>query len=143
MKKEWIVIMLVILFLGVSTASFAEEGMDMDMNKQGGMMQQGGGMMRQGMMGKGMMGMGQGMCPMCSSMMKSMSAAQLVSTGDGGFVILMGNKLTKYDKNLNVVKEVELKVDQEGMMKMIKDCPMCKMMKEKKGEKKEMKMEHQ
>ena len=67
-----------------------------------------------GMMGKGMMG---GMCSM-------MSSKQMVAVGDG-IVVLAGNKLIKYDKNLNVVKEVEIKADKEGMGG---GCPMMKMM---------------
>jgi hypothetical protein len=68
-----------------------------------------------GMMGKGMMG--GGMCSM-------MSGKQMVAVGDG-IVVLSGNKLIKYDKNLNVVKEVEIKADKEGMDG---GCPMMKMM---------------
>ena len=33
----------------------------------------------------------------------------LIATSDGGVVILMGGKLAKYDKELNLVKEVEMK----------------------------------
>ena len=70
--------------------------------------------------GKGMMGL----CPM----MKSMMGRSIVATSDGGIVVVMGNKLTKYDKDLNVAKEVELKMDMEGMKKMMGEmmekCPM-------------------
>ena len=59
-------------------------------NNQGGMM---GG---QGMMGKGKMG-GMGMHP------------TVVATSDGGVVVLMGNKLAKYDSSLTLIKEVEMK----------------------------------
>ena len=74
-----------------------------------------------GMMGHGMMQSGMGMmCPMMK-----MGEPQMVSVGDG-VVILIGNKLIKYDKNLNVVKEVEIKVDMEAMKKMMmkEGCPM-------------------
>lgn len=67
-----------------------------------------------GMMGKGMMQM--------------MAKKQLVATEDGGVVLLLGNKLVKYDKKLNLVKEVELNIDTEGIRKMMKEmmknCPM-------------------
>ena len=59
------------------------------MGKQGMM---GGDMMGPGMMGKGMMG---------GMMMKSMMEKTMVATSDGGIIVLAGNKLTKYDKDLN------------------------------------------
>jgi len=53
-------------------------------------------------------------------MMKhGMGGPSLVATSDGGVVVLSGCTLTKYDKNLKEVKEVQLKC---GMMK--KGCPM-------------------
>lgn len=33
-------------------------------------------------------------------------ASSIVATSDGGVVVLVGNKIVKYDKNLNLVKEV-------------------------------------
>jgi hypothetical protein len=59
------------------------------------------GMMGQGMIGKGMMG--------------SMMEKKIIATQDGGVVIWAGNKLIKYDKDLKLVKEVELKVDMGQM----------------------------
>ena len=53
-----------------------------------------------------------------------MMERSVVATSDGGVVVAMGNKLTKYDKDLNVVKESELKMDMEGMQRMMKNCPM-------------------
>ena len=55
---------------------------------------------RQGMMGgkkMGMMGPKGGMHP------------TIVATSDGGVVVLMGNRLVKYDSALNLVKEAEMK----------------------------------
>lgn len=55
---------------------------------------------------------------------------QMVATNDGGVVVLVGNKLFKYDKDLNLVKEVglntqfELKLDvgpMRGMMENMKE----------------------
>ena len=43
---------------------------------------------------------------------------ELVATTDGGVVVLIGNKLMKYDANLNLVKETEIKIDKEAMQKM-------------------------
>ena len=54
-------------------------------------------------------------------MMKCMSDKSLVATSDGGVVVLVGQKLIKFDKDLNIVKEVEIKIDIEGMQKI---CPM-------------------
>ena len=47
-----------------------------------------------------------------------MMAKQMVATGDGGIIVLTGNKLLKYDKDLNLIKEVEIKMD----MKMMRKC---------------------
>jgi hypothetical protein len=74
------------------------------MTGQGGMM-----MGKDGMMGGGMMG-----CPMCGGMMGRTS---MLAIGNNLYV-LAGNKILKYDANLNLVKEAEIKWDMEGMMKM-------------------------
>ena len=67
-------------------------------------------MMKGNMGGKEMMGM--------HGMMRKMSDKNVVATSDGGVVVIMGNKMTKYDKDLNLVKEVDLKMDMEGMKNM-------------------------
>ena len=126
MKRSLITIAVVII-VGTSGLAVAQIN-DMGKEKMGdkaGMMEGKGGMM--GMMGKGMMdGKMMGMCPM----MKSMMERSVVATSDGGVVVVMGNKLTKYDKELNVTKEVELKMDMEGMQKMMDNMKsMCPMMK--------------
>ncbi len=66
------------------------------------------------MMGKCMKG--EMMCPMhrCGMMCKKMLA-----TTDGGIVVMMCNKLYKYDKDLNLKKEVEIPIDMEHMKKMM------------------------
>lgn len=69
-------------------------GMMRPMMKQRGMMEQG---MRPGMMEYRQMG------PMHTQPQTSM-----VSSDNGGVIILSGNRLMKFDKNLNLVKEVEL-----------------------------------
>ena len=58
---------------------------------------------------------------MCSKhdMMKMMTGKKMVGTEDNGVIIMMGNKLLKYDKDLNLVKEAEIKIDMEGMKKMM------------------------
>lgn len=54
-------------------------------------------------MGMPMPGMGKTCCPM-------MGKAQMVATDEGGVIVLAGNKLMKYDADLNLVKEVEVKM---------------------------------
>ena len=62
-----------------------------------------------GMMGQGPgMGMQQGKRGM---MMQKMMPKSMVSTGDGGIVVMSGNSLLKYDQDLNLVKEVKIKMD--------------------------------
>jgi len=49
----------------------------------------------------------------------------LVATQDGGVVVLAGNKLLKYNQDLVLQKEVEIKSDMEGMRKkFMEKCPM-------------------
>ena len=110
------------------TASIAlAHGMGHDEGEEP-MMEQG--MMQEDMMGKEMMGQGmeegmRGKQMMMKQGMKKrhrmqemMGKSSMVASNDGGVIILKGNKLLKYDKNLNLVKEVELKVpSMEEMMK--------------------------
>lgn len=108
MKKIIFVVMLVAFFMTTSGISYAQEkGSMMGEEKKG------------SMKGKGCM---HGM------MMKKMMTKEMVATGDGGVIVLVGNKLMKYDKDLNLIKEVEIKVDMEAMMKkcreMMKKCYM-------------------
>ena len=123
MKKNVITILAVIIIgtSGLALAQMNDKGKEM-MGDKAGMMDG-----KSGMMGKGMMdGKMMGMCPM----MKSVIERSIVATNDGGIVVVMGNKLTKYDKDLNVTKEVEMKMDMEGMQKMMDNMKtMCPMMK--------------
>jgi hypothetical protein len=54
----------------------------------------------------------------------------MVATSDGGVIVMAGNKLLKYDKDLNLQKEVELKIDPLPtgaiMDEMMKECPAIK-----------------
>ena len=89
MKRIALGMCVVLLFAAVSVAAAQEEqaGMTDDTSRpamgEGGMM---GGMMA-----------GHGMKPM---MMGKMMERQMVATSDGGVVVLVGNKLLKYDKSL-------------------------------------------
>jgi len=69
-----------------------QQGMACPMMQQPGMMGSG---MKQRMQQRGMMG---NMAPQTS----------MVASDNGGVIILSGNRLLKFDKNLNLVKEVEL-----------------------------------
>ena len=71
--------------------------------------------MRGGMRGRNMMGTGM----MMNEMGSMMNGSSLVATTDGGIVVLMGNELSKYDKDLNLVKQVEVKFDWDNWQKMM------------------------
>ena len=67
----------------------------------------------------------QGMGKMCCAMM---GKAQMVATDEGGVIVLAGPKLMKYDADLNLVKEVEVKMP---MPMGGKQCPMMGKMMDK------------
>ena len=118
MKKSVLAITAV-LVLTISGLALAEMEKGKEMMGEQGMGMKGGGMKGE-MMGKGgMMGM--------HGMMKMMEKS-VVATSDGGIVIVSANKISKYDKDLNLVKEVELKMP--TMEEMQKMCPMMGDMKE-------------
>jgi hypothetical protein len=77
--------------------------------------------------GKEMMKDKAGMMEGKGGMMGMMNKPSMVAVGDG-VVVLSGKKLYKYDTNLNLVKEAEIKMEAMGDGKM---CPMCQMMKDK------------
>ena len=109
MKRAMFIVMVVVLMATGSYVVFAKGHM-------GGMMgrgMRGGGMMDSNdmMMQKGMMGM--------HPMAGMMYGGSMVGTTDDGVVVLVGNKLIKYDKDLNLVKEVEIKIDWESYKKVM------------------------
>jgi len=63
-------------------------------------------------------------------MMKKMMGKEIVATQDGGVIVLVGHKLMKYDKDLNLLKEVEIEIDMKKIMekckKMMEKCGMDK-----------------
>jgi hypothetical protein len=92
------------------------------------------GMMNKKEMGEtGMMGSND----MCGTMMGSMMGHCMVASGDGGVIVMMGDKLMKYDRDLNLVKEVEVAIDMEHMSarmaQMMAMCPMHKNMMQGRG----------
>ena len=96
MKK--ILLCVMVSALCVSTAAFAAETKKEEMPGMG--MPHGMGM-GMGMPMPGMMG--QRNCSMAEK-------AQMVATDEGGVFVLAGNKLMKYDADLNMVKEIEIKM---------------------------------
>jgi hypothetical protein len=84
------------------------------------------GMGQDGMRHGGMMD-SSAMCGMM--MMHFMKPSVAFSTLDGGFVVIMGNKILKYDKNVDLKKEVEIKVDTTAMRQMMNQMQQCPMMK--------------
>lgn len=121
--KTLLKVNLVILCLALFSAyTFAEEN-ESKMMDQGKMKSHKMGLHHKKMSHDGMM------CPMCG-MMKCMSMNKsIVATKDDGVIVMVGNKLIKYDKNLEFKKEVEITIDVESMQKMMKEmmekCPMC------------------
>ncbi len=95
MKKIICMAMVAVFVTALAVISFAEETSKTDKPMMGKGMMMGKPMMSHGMMGKG----------------------NMVATQDGGVVVMMGHKLYKYDKDLNLVKEAEVKIDMEGMKK--------------------------
>lgn len=59
-------------------------------------------------------GMDGGMMKMMHKMHGMTRPSTMVASSDGGVIVLSGNKLYKYDKNLNLVKEAEIKTEMEG-----------------------------
>ena len=84
---------------------------DAQTGKMGKMMSGKGMMGHQGMSGQGMMGREQ--------MGKDMMGKSMVATQDGGVVVMIGNRLYKYDQNLDLKKETEISVDYEGLKDMM------------------------
>lgn len=105
MNKRAFILMLVCFSVGVGSLSYAEEEQ---------------GAAQDPMMGKGMM---KGKMGMMKGGMMGMMHRSMVASPDGGVIVLSGNKLMKYDKDLNLAKEAVIPggdmADMKGM------CPMC------------------
>lgn len=113
MRKWLAVLITAVMFAGTGLVSLSfAQGMERKTGK---------GMMKSDMMDKGEM------TGMHGLMMKGMMERSIVATTDGGVIVLAGNKLIKYDKDLNVVREVEVETDMGTMQKkMMKNCSMMK-----------------
>jgi hypothetical protein len=113
MRKYIVVALLAVLVLGIAAVSFAADDN-----------------VKCPMMAKGDKGGMICMCPMHGMMMKSAIEKEMVATEDGNIVVMAGNKLMKYDKNLNLLKETEIKTNAKEICdkmckEMCADCPMC------------------
>ena len=115
MKKMWMIVLVGLFMIGFSSLAFTQEhkGGVMDTSKD---MKQGDKMCHEKMHGIGHC------CPI-------MMGKSLVATEDGGVVVMCCNKLFKYDKDLVLQKEAEIKIDMEAMHKMMEKCPMSGKMK--------------
>jgi hypothetical protein len=69
---------------------------------------------------------------MCGVMTGSMMMKTMTATPDGGVIVAIGNRLIKYDNQLNVVKDTEMKIDMNqifsSVQKMMENCPLCRQM---------------
>ncbi|WP_435549628.1 hypothetical protein [Desulfobacterium sp. N47] len=114
MKKTAFLAIAAAFILVFGTICFAETSGEQS-GEMGEMMSGQGMMGKKGMMGMHSMGgcMMQGM-PMCGMMSKSM-----VATEDGGVIIMIGNKIYKYDKELKLTKEAEVPIDYKNVKHMM------------------------
>lgn len=58
-------------------------------------------------------------CPICAKAMASMMGKAMLPTDDGGVIVMIANKLYKYDQNLDLKNETELPFDYENMKQMM------------------------
>ena len=123
MKKTAFLILAAVLFAGVSfrSLSFARDVKEMNGNDSQKDEVLPRGMENRGSMGSQAMGM-RSMAPtlpggFMENMMiqQAMKDKSVIATSDGGLIVVVGTKLIKYDKDLNVVKEAEIKIDVEAM----------------------------
>ena len=127
MRKHMAVAVVAIFIAGVASyMAFAQP-------QRGGMMRDRetgqGGMMRSRMMGQDG---GMQMCDMHKMMGQCMTREQLVATPDGGVIAMVGNQLMKYDSDLKLITQTEVKIDyeamQQKMQQMMENCPMRQQM---------------
>ena len=104
MKQIGIIVLVGLLTMGFSSLAFTEENKDDMTDMISKNMKQVGEMFQGKTKGKG---------DLCDMMM----GKSLVATADGGVVVWLGNKLFKYDKDLVLQKEVEIKCLKSGKMK--------------------------
>jgi hypothetical protein len=122
MRKLWSVVLGCLLVIGFSSLALAQENKTMTGKEtmKAGMMEKG--MMDKGMMEKCMKEKGEKCCDKekmehkeMMGMHQMMMSKSMVATPDGGVIVMVGHKLQKYDKDLVLQKEVDLKMDKEEM----------------------------
>ena len=102
MKKTLFVLVVMAVIVGMSMVGFAQTQGKMGGQNKGMMRAQGQGMMRCRPMGPGM----------------HMGGIKMIATEDGGIVVMSLGKLYKYDKDLKLIKEIDIPMDFEHMKKM-------------------------
>jgi hypothetical protein len=60
-------------------------------------------------------------CPIRYAMAESEFQNQVVTNTDGGVIVLAGSRLFKYDRDLNLLRRVDLDVDINERLKVIRD----------------------
>jgi hypothetical protein len=98
MRKPLITMTVMVLMGGLLTLCFTQAGG-----------------MRRGAMGEQGMRIGKekmmAVSPMYGMMTGPMMVKSIAATGDGGIFVMAGNKLIKYEQDLNLVKETEVKIN--------------------------------
>lgn len=124
MNKPILFVIVSAFFAATTTAPLSAQMSDSSHEHQGEEMRENGGGMMSGMMG----GKKGGMMHSCP-MMGAMTPQSVSVSDDGSVVVLAGNKLLKYDSDLNLVKEQTIQMDFSGMQgmmqQMMEQCPMC------------------
>ncbi len=122
---------LVTMFCSFALAEEKKKGAMSEGIMQGSMMGRQGMMSKEDVMGKEAMMMHKKKMMWSSPMMHQMMQKEMVATKDGGVIVMVGNKLLKYDKDLNLKKEVKIKIDKDDMKSCMapkkKKCPGYKM----------------
>ncbi len=123
MKKRFLILIVMILFMGTILSSLSlAQGRDRTMSNQP--------VRKNDMTQREMMAQKEMMEKSFEygASMKGMTDRSIIATVDGGVIVFAGDKLMKYDKDLNLAREVEIKGDMKAMKKkrkqMMKDCPM-------------------
>lgn len=131
MKRVVAVVVMALFFVGFASMVMAQDA-ETDTDTGASVMEQEEGVMDMGQMGK-MKGKMKGKMmhrkkdmgrDKMAMMMKPMMQKQIVATKDGGVVVLSGNRLLKYDKNLNLKSETQIPMDKEWMHEIMRNCPM-------------------
>lgn len=116
MKKVLFLVVVAAMVLGIAICSFAQPPSCPMGGEKGGP-------------GSEERGMKKGHEQMTCMMMKCAMEKEVVATSDGGVVVVVGDRIMKYDKDLNLKKEARLNLDTEAVMKdAMEKSKMCKKM---------------